>query len=603
MTPFTLPNRALLMDDARPGGRAVLFRAPVGWIEAHDPAEAFAALARIDAAVEDGLWAAGALGFELGYLLEPRLHPLFRPSRDPLIAIGLYRRPEMVDGAAAIADLSSNRSCHVDAAQPLWTANDYTPVFNRVRDYITAGDVYQLNLTWPLTLPITGDPFAMLNAWRRQARAGHAAILRLDDRDVLSFSPELFLAGDGDGMLRTRPMKGTSARGADNADDAIAAQTLAADPKQRAENLMIVDLLRNDMSRVCEAGSVRVSDLFTVETYPTLHTMTSGIVGRLRADRSRPSEILRALFPCGSVTGAPKVRAMEIIAESEPETRGFYCGAIGAIGPGLRMNLNVAIRSLVHEHGSGALRMGVGGGLVHDSEAPLEYAEGLLKARFATAPAAPFDLLETMRWSQAGGFLFLEAHLERLADAARYFLRPFDVAAVRRALNAHVAGLSGDRRVRLLVDDTGQARVESTVLTDPFSLTPLDTPPLRLAIASTPLDAADAFVRHKTTARAVYDRALQEARSAGADEAVLLNAQGYVADGSFMTIFVLRSGVLRTPAPHDGALPGILKRVLLEQAAPPVIEQSLTERDLRDAEMLLVGNSVRGLRRAILAEG
>ncbi|MCC6920564.1 MAG: aminodeoxychorismate synthase component I [Alphaproteobacteria bacterium] len=599
MTPFTLPDRALLMDDARLGGRATLFRDPVGWIEARDPGEAFAALARIDAAIEDGLWVAGAFGFELGYLLEPKLHPLFRPSRDPLLAVGLYRAPETVDGAAAFAGLASGRSCVVGAVQPLWSASDYAPIFARVRDYIAAGDIYQLNLTWPLTLPMTGDPLALLADWRRQARAGHAAILRLGDRDVLSFSPELFLASEGDGLLRTRPMKGTSARGADNADDAVAAQSLAADPKQRAENLMIVDLLRNDMARVCEAGSVRVSDLFTVETYPTLLTMTSGIEGRLRDD-VRPSEILRALFPCGSVTGAPKLRAMEIIAESEPETRGFYCGAIGAIGPDLNMNLNVAIRTLVHENGSGALRMGVGGGLVHDSEAASEYAEGLLKARFATAPAAPFDLLETLRWSHAAGFLFLDAHLERIADAARYFLRPFDAAAIRGALNAHVAGQSGDRRVRLLVDDTGRARVESMALTDRFSLDPSDAPPMRLAIAETRLRADDPFTRHKTTRRGAYDSALEEARAAGADEAVLLNAEGRVADGSFMTIFVLRGGVLVTPPVQDGALPGILKGVLQAHGTPPVVAQSLSTGDLRAAEVLLVGNSVRGLRRATL---
>jgi para-aminobenzoate synthetase/4-amino-4-deoxychorismate lyase len=599
MTPLSLPTRALLMDDARPGGGAWLFRDPVAWIGARDPAAAFRALARIDAALSDGLWVAGAFGFELGYLLEPRLRPLYRPSRDPLVSAGLYRSRERVDGAAVFAALSEGPPCTFGTPRPLWTEAEYGAVFRRVREYIAAGDIYQLNLTWPLTLPFEGNPLASLAGWRSRARAGHSAILRLDDRDIFSFSPELFLAADGDGTIRTRPMKGTAPRGADLAEDATAIAALSGDAKQRAENLMIVDLLRNDLSRICDPGSVRVSDLFSVETYPTLHTMTTGVEGLMRTG-VRPSDVLAALFPCGSVTGAPKVRAMEIIAETEPETRGIYCGAIGAIGPGMQMSLNVAIRTLVHERGTSVLRMGVGGGLVYDSEAADEYAECLLKARFATGRARTFDLLETMRWSAKDGFAFLDDHLARLADAARYFLRPFDAAAIRMALETHVGSAPGEHRVRLLLNETGMVRVEWVPLHDRLSLDPDEAPVLRLALASSRLESGDPFVRHKTTSREPYDRALAEARAAGADEAILLNQHGRIADGSYTSLFALVAGRLLTPPSSEGALDGILKRVLRRRAMPPVVEQALTVAELDGADALFAGNSVRGLRRAEL---
>jgi para-aminobenzoate synthetase/4-amino-4-deoxychorismate lyase len=589
----TLPRRAVLLDDARPGGASRLFRDPVAWIEARAPDEAAAALDRIDRAVADGLWVAGGFAYELGYLFEPRLRPLYRTPPDPLIAVGLYERPIAVEAGAVFAAAADGTECAIGAAEPAWDEDAYERAFARIRDYIAAGDVYQINLTFPLRFAAAGDPRARHAGWRTLARAGHAAWLRLDDREVFSFSPELFLAADGSGTIRTRPMKGTAARGADAAADDAARAALAGDPKQRAENLMIVDLLRNDLARVCLPGSVRVSDLFTVETYPTLHTMTSGIEGRL-TDGVTPTDLLRALFPCGSVTGAPKVRAMQIIAETEAAPRGFYCGAIGAIGPGLQLDLNVAIRTLVAEDGSGALRMGVGSGIVFDSQARAEYEECLLKARFASA--APFELLETMRWEAGAGFFFLEEHLERLAEAAAYFGVEYREAAVRAALEAHVAGARGARRVRLRLALDGRALVASEALEAAFAE---GGGAIRLHLGSARVASADPFARHKTTRRGVYEAALAEAKAAGADEAVLLNEHGRVADGSFTSLFLERDGVLLTPPPAEGALDGVLKRALMRRGTPRILERALTPEDLRSGT-LYAGNSVRGLMRATL---
>lgn len=583
MSPAVLPARSLYLDDARPGGRTLLFTEPLEWIELRDPAGLSDALARIDAAVANGFWVAGAFAFELGYLLEPRLRSAFRAGPDPLIAVGVYRAPRPAGFPGAVGGAA------LGPARPAWNEADYAAAFALVRDYIAAGDVYQINLTFPLEMDIEGDPLARLAAWRMLARAGHAAIQRQDDRDVLSFSPELFLHASGDGLVRARPMKGTAPRAPDAQGEAAAMASLAADPKQRAENLMIVDLLRNDLTQIAEPGSVAVTDLFTVETYPTLHTLTSGIEARLRDDVT-PSAVLRALFPCGSVTGAPKVRAMEIIAEVEPAPRGVYCGAIGAFGPGMRMDLNVAIRTLVHEHGSRVLRLGVGGGVVFDSRAGAEYAESLLKARFATAE--PFEILETLRWEPEAGAFLLAGHLERMSEAAAYFGAPLDIGAVIAALEAHLAGFDQPRRVRILLALDGTLRVDSSALSDPFLSE--GGAVMRVMIASTRLDADDAFARHKTTRRAVYDAALAEAKAAGADEAILLNRAGRVADGSFTTVFAEIGGVLVTPPACEGALPGILKRNL------SVVERPLSAGELLRAEAIYVGNSVRGLRRAVM---
>jgi len=585
MSDAVLPPRSLYLDDAGPGGRTVLFTDPLDWIVARDPSEVPGALTRIDAAVAEGTWVAGSFAFELGYVLEPRLLRHYRPGPDPLIAVGIYTAPR----PAPFPDPSGDSA--IGSPSALWDEVGYAAAFARLRDYIAAGDVYQVNLTFPLTLPVTGDPATHLRRWRSMARARHAAIQHQDDRDIYSFSPECFIASNGDGVIRARPMKGTAPRAPDAMGEAAARAALAADPKQRAENLMIVDLLRNDLSRIAVPGSVDVTDLFTVETYPTLHTMTSGIEARLQAGVA-PSDILRALFPCGSVTGAPKVRAMEIIAELEPQPRGVYCGALGAFGPGGRIDLNVAIRTLVHRHGSGALRLNVGGGVVFDSRAEAEYAEGLLKGRFATAE--PFRILETLRWEPEAGAFFLAAHLGRMQAAAGYFGAAFDRKAIEAAFSTHIVGFDAPRRVRLLLDLDGGIEIESAPLTDAFSLKPADAPVVKLKVASMRL-ADDAFARHKTTRRATYDAALAEAKAAGADEAILLNAADRVADGSYMTIFAKIGGRLLTPPAEEGALPGVLKSSLGDVAEAP-----LTLRDLAAAEALFAGNSVRGLRRAVL---
>lgn len=586
----------ILLDDARAQpSRATLFERPVGWVRADAPAEVGRAFASLARARREGLTAAGFLSYELGYCLEPKLAPLLPERRDvPLLLFGLFEGPAATLSGADIPrflEECARGPAGAPALTPLWDEAAYRDAFARVKEFIAAGDVYQINLTFPQDVTGAGDPVALYARLRRLARAAYGALLRLPGLDVLSLSPELFVAGEG-GRLRVRPMKGTAPRGPALAEDEAAAEALRADEKQRAENLMIVDLLRNDLSRVCAAGSVRATDLFTVETYPTLHTLTSGVEGAL-VPGADVEAVLRALFPCGSVTGAPKIRAMEIVRALEPRPRGVYCGAVGRIDPDGTFAFNVAIRTLTLRGDAGVLN--VGSGLVYDSDAAAEYAECLLKSRFVTSAAEPFSILETMRWRPHEGFFLLDRHLARAAAAARYFQIPFDRAAIVRTLSDAAAAFGGEgRRVRLLLGQDGGVAVEA----QPF-VPPCPGTPVAYIVARTRLDADDPFVRHKTTRRAVYDAAAAEAAAAGADEALLLNGAGALADGGRSTLFVERDGVWLTPPLADGALDGCLRRELIETGPREIREERIWPQMLADASAVYVGNAVRGLQRAI----
>ncbi|MBI1415835.1 MAG: aminodeoxychorismate synthase component I [Limimaricola sp.] len=367
-----------LRFDRGPEGEAAAFAAPLRIVQADTAADVPAALAALDAALADGAWLAGYASYELGYALEPRLAPLMPVHRRlPLIRFGVFDAPTapppLAVGPAALGPLV-----------PLWSPGRYAAAFARAHDWIGAGDIYQTNLTFRLRGPATGTPEALYAALGKGQAVGHGVLVEQEGLPaLLSRSPELFFRVDAQGLIQTRPMKGTQPRSADPDEDARLRAFLQADPKNRAENLMIVDLLRNDLSRVCTTGSIRVPELYRVETYATVHQMTSLVEGQLEPGTGLGA-IYRALFPCGSVTGAPKVRAMEVIAELEEGARDIYCGSIGWAAPDGRADFNVAIRTLMVEDGIADLS--VGGGLVWDSTAASEYEEALWKARFA----APF---------------------------------------------------------------------------------------------------------------------------------------------------------------------------------------------------------------------
>ncbi|SCW55274.1 para-aminobenzoate synthetase component 1 [Sphingobium faniae] len=378
-----------LFDDARVHGAAParLYRDPVATIVARRQAEVQPALDRLADAREQGLHAAGFLSYEAGLALEDRLHPIglrreeqALPGAPPLLWFGLFEGCRLIAPGDLPDLLPAPSRATIPAPRPLIDEAAYRAAFDRVQEYIRAGDIYQANLTFPCDVRVAGDPLAFYAAVRPRAAAGYGGVMRTEQHSILSFSPELFFTQIR-GQLTARPMKGTARRDADPDRDAALAQWLEQDAKQRAENLMIVDLLRNDLSRVSRAGSVTVPELFRVESFPTVHQMISTVRARILPGLS-PVDVLRILFPCGSITGAPKMRAMEVIDAVEPFARGVYTGAMGWINPEGDAAFNVAIRTICVEEGSAMGRLGLGSGIVADSDVASEWAECLAKGRF-----------------------------------------------------------------------------------------------------------------------------------------------------------------------------------------------------------------------------
>ena len=559
----------VILDD---GPRRV-FAAPSAIIRADAAGEVPEALARAAAALAQGHHVAGWLAYELGYALEPRLES---PQPGPLLRLGVFQAPE------ARAPRPRGRA-YVGRLQAEWDEAAYGVRFARVKEFLAAGDIYQANLSFRTRFSFLGDALALYEDLRATSDAPHCGFIDDGERRILSLSPELFFDLAADGAITVRPMKGTYPRqmGAQAGDDAGARARLAGSAKDRAENLMIVDLLRNDLSRIAESGSVKAGDLFKVETYPTFHAMVSTVRAKKRPEAGI-ADILRALFPCGSVTGAPKIRAMEILRALEVSPRGAYCGAVGcfAPAPGGRFSarFNVAIRTLTIQGGRGEL--GIGGGVVQDSHAQGEYAECLVKSRFFEAARKPLTLIETLRHDRS--FVRLAPHMARMAASAQALGFPFDPIAARAALDAAIANRAGPLRARLTLDEAGQCRAAA------HELAP-NPPHWNYRISPDPIQSADLLLRHKTSWRELYDR-----DHPGCDEILFCNERGELAEGARSSIFIRREGVLLTPSIEAGLLPGILRAELIASGAAR--EAVLTPDDLKGEVWL--GNSLRGLIRA-----
>ena len=373
----------MIIYENGPNGQAAYFDRPRNLIIAHHPDEVGPALAQLDRARALGFFVAGYLSYEAGLALEPALVPLIPQTREaPLLAFGVYQAPRAADQVFSKAQVLS-KEVQLSAFTPLISRTAYETAFNKVAAYIAAGDCYQINLTFPLIAQLTkGTGLGLYGALRARQTVGHGSYINFGDQiEVISRSPELFFSLDAEGQISARPMKGTAPRHPDPVEDRAIASALAASGKDRAENLMIVDLLRNDIARIAKTGTVKVPELYAIETYATVHQMSSRVIGQL-AKPTALTDVMAALFPCGSITGAPKIRAMQIIAEVEPTPRGLYCGAMGWMGPDGCANFNVGIRTL-RLFKDKSVHLNVGGGIVYDSTASGEYEEALWKARFA----------------------------------------------------------------------------------------------------------------------------------------------------------------------------------------------------------------------------
>jgi para-aminobenzoate synthetase/4-amino-4-deoxychorismate lyase len=583
----------ILLDDARPEGasEARLYRAPVELVIARRPQEVAPALARVEALSREGWHLAGYLAYEAGLALEPRLAPLAEKrtgAAGPLVWFGAFADYVALDGSDVPHWLTgaARGTAAIGSFAPQLSLGGYSRVFADLQAAIRAGDIYQANLTFALAASWRGDPLALYAAIRPAAQAGHGGVVFDGAHWLLSFSPELFFALE-DGAATVRPMKGTRPRGRTGAEDRMLAEGLAGSAKDRAENLMIVDLMRNDLSRVAEPGSVRMKNPFTVETYPTVHQMVSTIRARLRPGKGAV-DMIRALFPCGSVTGAPKIRAMELIGQAERDARGAYCGAIGRIDPSGDAAFNVAIRTLrltPGENGRGRAVLGVGSAVVADSDALGEWRECLVKGGFVRESATDFDLIETMAFTPDDGVPLLELHLERIKASAAELGFVFDRHAVRNAIHALCFDADRPARLRLVAARSGAYSLELLDMPPPLPQ-PVICAPVRL-----PVDSGDWRLRHKTSDRGFHDEALALAHAAGAGEALFVRDDGRATEGSFTSLFVERGGKLLTPAAHLGLLPGVKRRALLEAAEAQ--EADLTLDDLADG--FFIGNALRGL--------
>lgn len=557
------------------------FSNPVRVVAAEATEDVLPALRRVVDAVEgQGLHAAGFISYEAAPAFDAActVRPL---DQLPLLWFGLYRMPEIWERlpAGGLYTLGDWRpSQQIDA---------YRRAIADIKEAIARGDTYQVNYTMALHAAWRGDPWGLFVDLANAQRGGYAAYLDLGQHVICSASPELFLDIDGDRVL-SKPMKGTAPRGRTLEEDRARVAALRASAKDQAENIMIVDMIRNDLGRIARFGSVHVPSLLAVERYPTVLQMTSTVEARSEAP---VDAILAALFPCASITGAPKVRTMQLIARLEGRPRGVYTGAIGYLSPGRRARFNVAIRTVVIDRPAGQASYGVGSGIVWDSDADAEYEECLLKAQVLARRFPDFELLETMRWMAAEGVARLERHLARLTGAAEYFGFVVDLDAARRRLaELDPAVLPDPARLRLLAGRRGELRLEVHPLQRPA-----EAAKVRLGLAREAVDVDDVFLYHKTTHRFVYEQA--RAARPDCDDVLLWNTRGELTEATTANVVCLLDGRLATPPLSSGLLAGVLRAELLE--AGVVQEQVLTVDDLARCQVIYLLNSLRGWREAV----
>jgi len=586
------PTVVARFDDLR-SGTVLQFSSLDEEIVARTPQEVLPALAAVERATSDGRWAFGYVAYEAAAGLDDAF-PAGEPVPGlPLVWFGLADGPDTGSDTPTAATTGTLPLRPFEAApwQLEWTEAEHADRVAEVRLAIAAGETYQCNLTTRMTSTLGGDLFAFYRTLATNQRGAYNAYLDLGRFVVASASPECFLDWSGS-TLTTVPMKGTAPRGLTSPRDVEARRRLLASRKERAENVMIVDLLRNDLSRVTEPGTVEVTDLLACERYSTVWQLTSTVTGQVRPGTTLP-DVFAALFPCGSVTGAPKARTMELIAALESSPRGVYCGAIGYVAPPgapTRARFNVAIRTVVVDRETGAATYGVGGGVTWDSTAAGEYQEILAKASILDAPPEPeFDLLETFRLGPDGS-VHLEQHLDRLAASAQYFDFSYDPAAIVRAVAA--AARDADRECLARVRVTRDGRVDVTTRDTTFD----HEVPVRVALDNVPIDPGSRFRYHKTTVRGVYEEARE--RHPGADDVLLVNPVGRVTESTVANLAARVDGSWVTPPVEDGCLPGVGRQLLLDDGV--LTERSITVDELLAADEIALVSSARGWRPARL---
>jgi para-aminobenzoate synthetase/4-amino-4-deoxychorismate lyase len=558
----------------------LLFRRPRRVIRIYRIEEVIPALSMVDERVNhDGVWAAGWISYEAGPAFDSAL-VVKEDSCFPLLWFGLYEQPEPISLPTSKED---------DFARSLdWKASispeAYHGAIAKIKGCIGRGETYQVNFTFRLSTPFNQDPWSCFLSLARAQNASYSAYINTSDWAICSASPELFFRLDGD-ILVSKPMKGTAPRGLQLEDDLEQAAWLHSSVKNRAENVMIVDMVRNDMSRVAEVGTVKVPKLFAVEKYPTVWQMTSTVTASTRAS---VTDILKALFPASSITGAPKRRTMDIIADLETTPRRIYTGSIGFWGPNRTVQFNVAIRTVLVNKAARAAEYGVGGGIVWDSADKHEFEECKTKARILTQRMPEFSLLETLLWTPDEGYFLLSRHMSRMSESGDYFSFHVDIAAIRADLSRLAATLGNEpHKIRVLVDRSGKITLQKELLTSSST-----TAAPRICLATSPANSSDPFLYHKTTNRVVYKEAL--AACPGYDDVILWNEKGEITESCIANVVVEIDGDLFTPPVSCGLLPGTFRQWLLDEKR--IRERVILTEELSRAGKVFLINSVRKMR-------
>jgi para-aminobenzoate synthetase / 4-amino-4-deoxychorismate lyase len=572
-------NQVIIHDLA--SSRWLHFTNPHQIIEANKIDEVLPALERIESLVmSEGWYAAGYISYEAAGAFDTAL--CTHAAVDlPLLWFGLYSTPGPFE-----LPRPDFTAYSLGGLVPSVGKHEYKRAIKKIKQYIHSGETYQVNYTMQLQSSFSGDPWHLFLAMVQAQKAGYAAWVDTGRRVICSASPELFFRLEEERLI-CQPMKGTVKRGRTFAEDEAFAEWLQRSEKNRAENLMIVDMIRNDMGRVAEPGSVQTTSLFDVERRPTLWQMTSTVTARCSASLT---EIMAVLFPCASITGAPKFRTTQIVAELELIPRGIYTGCIGYIAPGRIAQFNVAIRTAVVDRLEGRVIYGAGGGIVWDSDGEDEYNEALLKARVLEEQRPEFSLLETILWTPEDSYYLLEYHLRRLKNSAVYFDFQVDIDNIRSQLQSKADAFGCEpKKIRLLVSIAGGVQIAVMAVEK-------QDRPLRIQLAREPVDSSEIFLYHKTTCRQIYESAQKEFPDC--DDVLLWNERGELTESCIANLVVQLDGKLLTPPVESGLLPGVFRASLIEQGR--IVEQRITVGDLKRCTKIYLVNSVKKWREADL---
>ncbi len=556
-------------------------------IQCHAASEVDDLLTEVEEWTKQGYTAFGFVAYEAGYAFLPNL------SEPPGLTLPCAWFALSKDFQKQVPEnfIPQAKQPNIQELRLNQDLKSYEEAITKIKDHIRRGDTYQVNYTLRYNGQYHGSALDLYSWLRLQQRVNYSALIETSEWSVLSFSPELFFRKKGNEVLM-RPMKGTAARGKTWEEDAENAFKLRNSEKEKSENLMIVDLLRNDLGKICEAGSIQVSAAMDVEQYETLLQMTSTINGILNSGVTT-ADVLRATFPSGSVTGAPKIRTMQIIDELENCGRGIYTGSIGWWSADQSV-FSVAIRTLFLDLKSGDLEMGAGSGILYEADIEREYRECELKAKFLTEARPKFKLIETIRWDHASGYANLNLHLDRLEQSAQYFLFEFNRDDVQKILRVNEEHMSlRAARVRLLLDESGNVEIECRELETLQG-------PVRILLSNARTDSSDRFLFHKTTNRNFYDEELRSAKALGYFDVIFRNERDEITEGAISNIFVEKNGKLYTPPLNCGLLPGTYRRYILEWAEWDAQEKVLNVEDLRNADRIYITNAIQGMLEANL---